>query len=327
MRNLLDFPQSARVALYFLTVVISYGVTSAPLDFYGGFILPHRYGMSSQSLKSWLADQAKGLILALALGTGLVVIVYLFLQEFPQTWWLLAFAIAVFVSVVLTNLAPVLILPLFFKTKPLDDSELRQRLLSLAERAQTKVRGIFEIKFSSKTSAGNAMLMGWGNTRRIIISDTMLQRYSPEEIEVVMAHELGHHRHGDVIRLIVVQSVLILLGFYLVNLVLNRAVPWLNFGGISDIAALPLLALVLAAFTVVLSPLGNAYNRHLEEAADRYSLATTKNPDAFETMLTRLTDQNLSESKPSRWVEFLFYDHPPYYKRVELANLYRKEGK
>ena len=327
LRNLLDFPQSARVALYFLTVVISYGVTSAPLDFYGGFILPHRYGMSSQSLKSWLADQAKGLILALALGTGLVVIVYLFLQEFPQTWWLLAFAIAVFVSVVLTNLAPVLILPLFFKTKPLDDSELRQRLLSLAERAQTKVRGIFEIKFSSKTSAGNAMLMGWGNTRRIIISDTMLQRYSPEEIEVVMAHELGHHRHGDVIRLIVVQSVLILLGFYLVNLVLNRAVPWLNFGGISDIAALPLLALVLAAFTVVLSPLGNAYNRHLEEAADRYSLATTKNPDAFETMLTRLTDQNLSESKPSRWVEFLFYDHPPYYKRVELANLYRKEGK
>ncbi len=327
LRNLLDFPQSARVALYFLIVVISYGVTSAPLDLYSGFILPHRYGMSSQNLKSWLADQSKGLILALALGTGLVVIVYLFLQEFPHAWWLLAFAIAVLVSVVLTNLAPLLILPLFFKTKPLDDSELRQRLLSLAERAQTKVRGIFEIKFSSKTSAGNAMLMGWGNTRRIIISDTMLQRYSPEEIEVVMAHELGHHRHGDVVRLMIVQSALILLGFYLVNLVLNRAVPGLNFEGISDVAALPLLALVLAAFTVVLSPLGNAYNRHLEEAADRYSLATTKNPDAFETMLTRLTDQNLSESKPSRWVEVLFYDHPPYYKRVELANRYRKEGK
>jgi STE24 endopeptidase len=327
LRNLLDFPQSARVALYFLTVVISYGVTSAPLDFYSGFILPHRYGMSSQSLKSWLADEAKGLILALALGTGLVVIVYLFLQEFPQTWWLLAFAIAVLVSVVLTNLAPVLILPLFFKTKPLDDSELRQRLLSLAERSQTKVRDIFEIKFSSKTSAGNAMLMGWGNTRRIVISDTMLQRYSPEEIEVVMAHELGHHRHGDVIRLIIVQSALILLGFYLVNLVLNRAVPGLNFEGISDIAALPLLALVLAAFMVVLSPLANAYNRHLEEEADRYSLTTTKNPDAFAAMLTRLTDQNLSESKPSRWAELLFYDHPPYYKRVELANRYRKEDK
>jgi STE24 endopeptidase len=327
LRNLLDFPQSARVALYFLIVAMSYYLVSAPLNFYSGFILPHRYGLSSQSLKSWLADEAKGGGLGLTLGMGLLVIIYLFLQEFPQTWWLLAFAIAVFVSVVLTNLAPVLILPLFFKTKPLDDSELRRRLLNLAERAQTRVRGIFEIKFSSKTSAGNAMLMGWGNTRRIIISDTMLQRYSPEEIEVVMAHELGHHRHGDIIKLMVVQSALMLLGFYLVNLVLNRAVPGLDFEGISDIAALPLLALVLAAFTVVLSPLANAYNRHLEEAADRYSLVTTANPDAFATMLTRLTDQNLSESKPSRWAELLFYDHPPYYKRVELANRYRKEGK
>jgi STE24 endopeptidase len=327
LRNLLDFPQSARVALYFLIVVVSYGIVSTPLGFYSGFVLPHRYGLSCQSLRSWLADAAKGGILALALGTGLVVVIYLCLQEFPQTWWLLAFAFVVLVSVILTNLAPVLILPLFFKTRPLDDPELRKRLLSLAERSQTKIRDIFQINFSSKTTAGNAMLMGWGNTRRIVISDTMLQRYAPEEIEVVMAHELGHHRHGDIVRLIVVQSALMLLGFYLVNLVLNRAVSGLNLESVSDVAALPLLALVLAAFTLVLSPLANAYNRHIEEAADRFSLAATANPEAFATMLTKLTDQNLSESEPSRWAEFLFYDHPPYSKRLELANRYRKEGK
>ena len=327
LRNLLDFPQSARVALYFLIVMVSYGIISAPLNFYSGFILPHRYGLSCQSLRSWLADAAKGGILALALGAALVVVIYLCLQEFPQTWWLLAFAFVVLVSVVLSNLAPVLILPLFFKTRPLDDPELRKRLLSLAERSQTKIRDVFQINFSSKTTAGNAMLMGWGNTRRIVIGDTMLQHYAPEEIEVVMAHELGHHRHGDIVRLIVVQSALMLLGFYLVNLVLNRAVPGLNFEGVSDVAALPLLALVLAAFTLVLSPLANAYNRHLEEAADRFSLATTANPEAFATMLTKLTDQNLSESEPSWWSELLFYDHPPYSKRLELANRYRKEGK
>jgi len=327
LRNLLDFPQSARVALYFVVVVVSYTVVSAPLDFYSGFSLPHRYGLSSQSLKSWLADEAKGMLLALALGTGLVVIIYLCLQEFPRTWWLLAFAVVVLVSVLLTNLAPVLILPLFFKTKPLEDSELRRRLLRLAERSHTKVRDVFQVNFSSKTTAGNAMLMGWGNTRRIVISDTMLQRYAPEEIEVVMAHELGHHRHGDIVKLIVVQSALILLGFYLVNLVLNRAVPGLNFEGVSDVAALPLLALVLAAFALVLSPLANAYNRHLEAAADRYSLVTTANPDAFAAMLTKLTDQNLSEGEPSRWVELLFYDHPTYSKRLELAERYRKESK
>jgi len=327
LRNLLDFPQSARVALYFLIVMVSYGIVSAPLDFYSGYILPHRYGLSCQSLRSWLADEAKGGILALTLGAALVVVIYLCLLEFPQTWWLLAFAFVVLVSVVLSNLAPVLILPLFFKTKPLDDPELRKRLLSLAERSQTKIRDVFQINFSSKTTAGNAMLMGWGNTRRIVIGDTMLQRYAPEEIEVVMAHELGHHRHGDIVRLIVVQSALMLLGFYLVNLVLNRAVSGLNLEGVSDVAALPLLALVLASFTLVLSPLANAYNRHLEEAADRFSLNATANPEAFATMLTKLTDQNLSESEPSWWSELLFYDHPPYSKRLETANRYRKEGK
>jgi len=327
LRNFLDFPQSARVALYFLIVVISYGIISAPLDFYRGFILPHRYGLSHQSLKSWLADEAKGGILALTLGTALVVVIYLFLETFPQTWWLLAFAFMVLVTVLLTNLAPVLILPLFFKTEPLADQELRKRLLSLAERSHIKIRNVFQIRLSSKTTAGNAMLMGWGNTRRIVIGDTMLQRYTPEEIEVVMAHELGHHRHGDIVKLVVAQSALMLLGFYLMNLILDWAVPRLDMSGISDVAALPLLALVGAAFALVLMPLSNAYSRHLEESADRYSLAATENPEAFAAMLTKLTDQNLSESEPSRWSELLFYDHPPYSKRVELANRYRKEGK
>jgi len=327
LRNSLDLPQSARVALYFLIAVVSYGIISAPLDFYRGFILPHRYGLSRQSLKSWLADQAKGGILALTLGAALVVVIYLFLETFPQTWWLLAFAFMVLVTVVLTNLAPVLILPLFFKTELLADQELRKRLLNLAERSHIKIRNVFQIRLSSKTTAGNAMLMGWGNTRRIVISDTILQRYTPEEIEVVMAHELGHHRHGDIIKQIVVQSALMLLGFYLMNLTLNWAVPRLDMSGISDVAALPLLALVGAAFALVLMPLSNAYSRHLEESADRYSLAVTANPEAFAAMLTKLTDQNLSESEPSRWSEFLFYDHPPYSKRVELANRYRKEGK
>ena len=327
LRNLLDYPQSARVALYFVTLVLGFSILSAPLDFYRGFVLPHRYGLSCQSFGSWLADEAKSMALMLVLGAGLVVVIYLFLEAFPETWWLLAFAFLVLVSVILTNLAPVLILPLFFNTEPLADPELRTRLLSLAERSRTKIRGIFQINFSSKSTAGNAMLMGWGNTRRIVISDTMLQRYTPEEIEVVMAHELGHHCHRDIARLIVAQSVLMLLGFYLMHVVLNWAVPELGMEGISDVAALPLLALVGAAFALLLMPLANAYSRHLEESADRYSLAATANPEAFSALLTKLTDQNLSESQPGRWSEILFYDHPPYYRRIALACRYQGENK
>jgi len=327
LRNLLEFPQSARVALYFLVLMISYGIISGPLSVYHSFVLPHRYGLSHQSWSSWLADEAKEVILGLALGTGLVVVIYLFLQAFPQTWWLLAFAFVTLVTVIMTRLAPVMILPLFFKLEPLKDSELRQRLLSLAERCRTKVKNVFQIDSGRKTSTGNAMLMGWGNTRRIAISDTLLQRYTPEEIEVIMAHELGHQRHRDIAKTIVTQSALMLLGFYLINLTLSWAVPILDFDGVADIAALPLLALVLAAFAIALTPLVNAYSRHLEEAADNYALTTTANPEAFATMLTKLTDQNLAEPEPSRLAELMFYDHPPYYKRLELARRYQSEEK
>ncbi len=325
LRNLLDFPLPARAALYLTVLVVAYGVMTLPLNVYGGFVLPHRYGLSRQNFGSWILDELKSLLLALTLGMALAVIIYLLLNEFPDTWWLLSFLIVMLVSVILTRLAPVLILPLFFKVVPLSDAELRERLLRLAERSQTRIRDVFQINFSSKTSAGNAMLAGWGGTRRVILSDTMLKRYTPDEIEVVMAHELGHHRHGDIPKLILLQSALMFLGFYLVNVVLKWAVLALGMEGISDVAAFPLFVLVLAAFTLILSPLANAYSRRVEEAADRYALAATANPGAFASMLTKLTDQNLLQSQPGKWEEILFYDHPTYSRRVELARRYQEE--
>jgi STE24 endopeptidase len=325
LRNLLDLPLPARVALYLTVLVIAYGVITLPLNIYSSFVLPHRYSLSRQNFRAWILEELKSLLVGLTLGMALGVTIYLLLDAFPDTWWLLAFALVALVSVVLTRLAPVLILPLFFKVVPLSDTELRERLFRLAERSQTRIKDVFQINFSSKTSAGNAMLAGWGGTRRIILSDTMLQRYTPDEIEVVMAHELGHHRHGDIPRLILLQSALMLLGFYLVNVVLRWAVPALGMDGISDVAAFPLFVLVLAAFTLMLSPLANAYSRRMEETADRYALAATANPGAFVSMLTKLTDQNLSESQPGKWEEILFYDHPTYPRRMELARRYREE--
>ncbi len=325
LRNLLDMPQPARVALYFVILILTYTVLSSPLSFYRSFVLPHRYGLSHQRWWSWLADETKEAIIGLALGTGMVVVIYLCLEAFPGTWWLLAFAFVTLLMVVMTRLAPVLILPLFFKLEPLADSELRQRLVCLAERCHTRVSDVYQIGLSRKTTAGNAMLMGWGGTRRIALSDTVLQRYTPDEIETIMAHELGHQRHRDIARLIVAQSLLALLGFYLASLALNWAVPSLGFNGIADVAALPLLALVLAAFALAATPLANSYSRHVEEAAHNYALAATANPEAFSAMLTKLTDQNLGESRPGRWTELLFYDHPPYHKRMELARRFKKE--
>ena len=253
-----------------------------------------------------------------------MVVVYWFLAGFPGIWWLLGAAFVILLAVVMSNLAPILILPLFFKLKPLADEELVRRLTELTQRAGKKVRGAFTMDLSSKSTTANAALMGWGSTRRIVLSDTLLHKYSPEEIEVVLAHELGHHAHNDIGKLIAVQSAFIVVGFYLVDLVLRASVPKMGFSGISDVAAFPLLALVIGAFALLLQPLTNAYSRHIESEADDYAIRMTGNPDAFISMMSKLADQNLSEAQPSRWVEIFFYDHPPYRKRVERAQAYSR---
>ncbi|MBE0415696.1 MAG: M48 family metallopeptidase [Dehalococcoidia bacterium] len=322
LRNLLDFPKPLQVALYFATLMICLGIVSAPLSFYGGFVLPRRFGISTQNLRGWLLDEAKGGVLGLLLGIGVMVFIYWLLGSFPDLWWLFAACFLILLTVVMTNLAPIIIVPLFYKLEPLADEGLMERLVRLAERAKTKVRGVFTINLSSKATSGNAALMGLGNTRRIVLGDTILDRYSPEEIEAIMAHELGHHVHRDIAKLIALQSATILAGFYLVHLVLRVSVPYFDFNGIDDVAAFPLLALVAGAFALLLEPLSNAYSRYQEGSADEYALALTDNPEGFITVMTKLTNQNLSEAQPSRWVELLFYDHPPYFKRVARAQHY-----
>lgn len=322
LANFFPFPLPSQVAAYFIVVMIGYTFISGPITYYTGFVLPHRYGLSHQSFGSWLGDALKGAGLGLVFGTVVIVIIYWLLSLFPDTWWLLAAAVLIFFSVVLAQLTPLIILPLFYKQKPLEDEDLKRRLLSLAEKSHTKVRGAFVLDFSRKGTQANAALMGLGNTRRIVLSDTLFGQYAPDEIEVVVAHELGHHVNHDIFRLIVVQSVTILAGLFLVDRILRLLIPLFGFNGIADIAGFPLLVLVLGAFSLIIQPLDNAYTRHRESEADRFALELSHNPDGFISMMTKLTDQNLGEAHPDRLVELFFYSHPPYERRVALARRY-----
>ncbi len=306
--------------------MVACGVLAAPLSYYSGFVLPHRYGLSIQKFGGWLGDEAKTWILSLAFGAGIVAVAYWFLTSFPAIWWLLTWGVVVALSLILTNLAPIIIIPLFVKMKPLDDTELKLKLEQLTRRAKTDVRGIYTIELGSKTTAAYAALMGLGNTKRIVLSDTLLQRYSPPEIETVTAHELGHNLHSDIFRMFVTQSAILLVGFYFVGIALKTFVAPLGFNSISDIAALPLLIFLFATFSLVIAPLTNAYSRHLEVAADDYALRLTEDPKSFIDTMTKLADQNLSEAQPSRWVELLTYDHPSYNKRINHARRYSAKG-
>jgi STE24 endopeptidase len=315
-------PTVPAATLYLAMLMAAYGVLTAPLSYYRGSILPRRYGLSIQKFAGWIADEFKAKGLALALGAGLIAVIYWFITSFPSTWWLLGWGVVVLFGLILTNLAPVILIPIFFTMKPLSDTDLSRRLEQLAQRAKTSVRGIYTIELSGKGTMANAALMGLGNTRRIALSDTLLQQYSPPEIEIITAHELGHHHHSDIPRSFVIQSAIWLIGFYIAGLALKASATALGFNGIADVAAIPLLMLVVAAFSLLIAPLLNTYHRHLETAADEYALRLTDNPQSFIAAMTKLTDQNLAEAQPSRWVELLMYDHPPYNKRVEHARYY-----
>src|SRR5712692_6326384 len=310
-----------QVIVYFLLLMLGYEIITAPLAYYGNFVLPHRYGLSTMTLQSWLADLVKGLVLNLVLEVLALELVYLLLATQPQTWWLWVALILLFFTVVMANLAPVLILPLFYKFSPLPEGELTQRLLALAERAHTRVRGVFTMQMSNKTTAANAALMGLGNTRRIVVGDTMLDRYTPDEIEVVLAHELGHHVHHDIWKLIISQSILTLGGLYLVNVVLHWAVDTQHiYNGLANPATLPLLLALTGAFGLIVMPIGNGLSRTVEYQADEYALQVTQMVEPFKSAMTRLANQNLSDVEPSPIIEFLFHDHPSINKRLKHAD-------
>jgi STE24 endopeptidase len=221
----------------------------------------------------------------------------------------------------MSNLAPILIMPIFNKFVPLDDehADLADRLLRLAEKANTKVRGVFKFDMSRRTKSANAALTGIGNTRRIVLGDTLIDEFTPDEIETVLAHELGHHVHKDIPFLIAFGTLITTLGFYLASLALNWAIGIFGFAGPADVAALPALGLILGVYGLVTMPLENAISRWRENMADDYALESTGKVEAFASAFTRLANQNLGEVDPEKWVVFLFYSHPPLGERIEKA--------
>ncbi len=314
------------VPLFAFGFSLPYGLLTAPLTWYSGFVLPHRFGLSTQTFRAWLADQVKGLLISGVLGLVMLEVVYALLNAAPQTWWLWAAGVMLLFTVLLSNLAPVLIFPLFYKYQPLEDEELARRLTRLAERAGTKVRGVYSFDMSSKTVAANAALMGLGNTRRIVLGDTLLQHFSHDEIETVLAHELGHHVHHDILWGIAVQSALTVGGFWLADAVMRWGIAARGFLGLTDPAALPLFLLAMSLFGLVTMPLGNGWSRWRESLADRYALQTTRNRTAFIRAMTRLANQNLAEAQPPRWVEILLHSHPSIQRRVAMAEQFPLEG-
>ncbi|HUP27899.1 MAG TPA: M48 family metallopeptidase, partial [Chloroflexia bacterium] len=220
--------------------------------------------------------------------------------------------------------APVLLMPIFYKFRPLDDPELGERLTNLAQKAGTVLRGIYVMDMSSRTTAANAMLTGLGRTRRVILGDTMLKGYSHDEIETVLAHELAHHVHNDLPKGLVAEAALIIAGMWAAAQALNWGSASLGLRGPADVAALPVFGAAMVLFGLLTMPAANFMSRQMERAADRYALETTHKPGAFQAMMVKLAGQNLAETDPPRWVTILFHSHPTVSERIKAAEEFRK---
>lgn len=307
------------LVVYVIALAVLADVVRLPLAFYQGITLERRYGLSTQTTGKWWRDHLKGGLLGLVFALIGAAIVMALLRWTPGNWWLVAAAVFSVLMVVLAQLAPVLLVPMFYDCRPLDRPALVARLVTLADKAGARVLGVFELRISDRTRKANAALTGIGRTRRILLSDTLLADYSDDEIEVILGHELAHHVHRDIWKSIAVEVALITLGFYLADRVLAAAAGSFGLTGKDDIAGLPLLVMAAGVVSVLLVPFSHALSRANERAADRYAWEVTNNAAAFVTAMKRLGSQNLAEERPSRLVEILFHSHPPISARIEAA--------
>jgi len=318
--------QSYSLALFvYVIMLLAIGkVLGLGMDYYS-FRLEHRYQLSNQKFRGWAWDEVKGFLVSAILAAILVELLYFVIRQFSQHWWLVAWVGFLGVVVLLAQLAPVVLFPIFYKFEPLQDEELKLRLVRLGERAGTRVRGVYKWHLSEKSKKANAALTGLGNTRRIILADTLLDNYSADEVEAVLAHELGHHVHKHILKSIGVQAAVTMLGFWAANWTLHYAVERRHiFVSLSDFANLPLLVLIFAVLSFLLMPALNAFSRLNERQADRYAFENIASVAPFISSMNKLAEQNLAERTPSRWVEWWFHSHPAVARRVAAAEQWDK---
>jgi STE24 endopeptidase len=315
---------SLAVFLYVLILMLIGKILGLGLDYYS-FRLEHRYQLSNMRLRAWVLDEIKSFLVGMVLAGIVVELLYFIMREAPQHWWLIAWAAFLGLFVLLAQLAPVVLFPIFYKFAPLENEELKARLVRLGERAGTRVRGVYQWKLSEKSKKANAALTGLGSTRRIILADTLLANYSTDEIEAVLAHELGHHVHRHIFKSILVQAGVTFVGFWAANWVLHYAMDRLHmFETLSDFANLPLLILVITVLSFLALPMLNAYSRFNERQADRYAFCSIATVGPFISAMNKLAEQNLAERAPSPLVEWVFHSHPAISRRVAAAEAWAK---
>jgi len=310
------------VAIFTILLFAAFELITLPLRFYQGFVIERRYGVSVVPLRLWIVDHLKSAAVGLVFALVAAEVVHLTIVRSTRWWWAASSIIFILAAILLARIAPMVLLPMFYRFKPLDRASLRARLESLSSRAGVPVLGVYEWGLGEKTSRANAALVGTGRSRRILLSDTLLAHYTDDEIEVILAHELGHHAHRDIRNGLVLESMLIVVSLTVAAVTLHVALPYLDLASPADAAALPLILMAAGTVSLLATPLVNALSRRNEHRADRFALTLAERPEAFVSAMRRLAAQNLAEERPSTATLWLFHTHPPFEQRIQAARAF-----
>ncbi len=311
--------------LYAAIIYATYQIMFFVLDYLSGYRLEHKYDLSTENFPKWLWRHFKAIALGGLLLGAIIVGLYAAVW-YLKYWYLWSWLAWVLLSIVIAQLFPIIILPIFYPAKRLENPALLDRFRQLSAGTGITIEGVYNLALSQSTKKGNAMLAGLGRTRRVLLGDTLLERLTEPQIEVVYAHELGHHvyrHHMKGLTLHALSSIILLGLIYLV------LAPCAGRADLSTVAIerLPLLTLAMSLFTFFWRPLLYAFSRYFERQADDYALARTNSPESFITAFEALAEQNLEDPVPPSWVVFLYYDHPPIHKRIETARRLLIDGK
>lgn len=313
-----------QLSAFFLLFSIYFLLFQFPLSFYSGFVLERKFNLTNHTLKTWFFEMTKRELLSFGLAWLLVLGLYALIWQSPEKWWFYAWMAYTAVSLVLGILFPVLIVPLFYRYTPLAESTLRTKIMRLAERFQVSIDNVYMLNLSKTTKKANAAFCGMGKTKRVILADTLVSEFSEDEIESVVAHELGHYKHRDIWRQFGFGSFMTFIGFWLVFYGLRAISPDFGNNALTDIAGFPMLCLLFYVFSLVIMPIGNTYSRHRERLADQFALEHTPSKTPFISTMQKLCRINLADAEPNPIIEFLLHDHPSIASRIDFAEKFKK---
>lgn len=315
-------PQNTILA--FIIFIWCMSVFSLPFDLIFSYIssykIEHKYNFSNQNKKQFFGEEIKSLGINLVIRPILASVIFLAFHISPNYWWLWAAAGMIVISVIFATFYPLVIMPLFNKYTKIEDEELTSRLGKILEQGGLKIKGFFLQDMSRQTKKENAFLGGLGKTRRVVLSDNIIANMSLDELETVIAHEVGHHKHKHIWKNLFIGTIYQLLLFFVTHQIMLAYNPnYLNTFE-SRLAAYPIFLLCFGVFNfLLLSPISNAISRYFEKQADAYALNSTKDPEAFQKAMAGLANRNLSNAYPQKFIKYFYYSHPPIGERLQAG--------